>query len=63
MGGAGMGGSADGSTGTGAKSGMSNDATNGMSQDQGTATRSAPNNGNMNSGGMKSDGTGTKKAY
>jgi hypothetical protein len=63
MGGAGVGGSADGSTGTGVKSGMGNDATNGMSQDQGTVKRSAPNNGNMNSGGMKSDGTGNQKAY
>jgi hypothetical protein len=42
---------------------MGNDATNGMSQDQGTVKRSAPNNGNMNSGGMKSDGTGNQKAY
>ena len=63
MGGAGVGGSADGSTGTGVKSGMGNNATNGMGQDQGTVQRSAPNNGNMNSGGMKSDSTGTKKAY
>ncbi|SAL58420.1 hypothetical protein AWB70_05188 [Caballeronia cordobensis] len=59
----GMGGAADSTTGTGAKSGMSNDATNGMGQDKGTVQRSVPNNGDMNSGGMKSNGTGTHKAY
>jgi hypothetical protein len=47
----------------GAKSGMGNDATNGMSQDQGTVKRSAPNNGNMNNGNMNSNGTGAQKAY
>ncbi|BBU30159.1 hypothetical protein BTHE68_38930 [Burkholderia sp. THE68] len=63
MSGTGMGGSSDGTAGTGAKSGMGNDATNGMSQDQNTIQRSAPNNGNMNSGGTPSKGTGTQKGY
>ncbi|WP_321797434.1 hypothetical protein [Caballeronia sp. J97] len=63
MGGTGMGGTSDGSAGTGVKSGMGNDATNGMGQDQGTVQRSAPNNGNMNSGGMKSNSGGSQKAY
>ncbi|KND56580.1 hypothetical protein BPUN_0056 [Candidatus Paraburkholderia kirkii] len=62
-GGAGMGGSSDGTTGTGAKSGMGNGVNNGMSQDQGTVQRSAPNNGNMNSGGTNPNGSGAQKAY
>ena len=61
----GMGGMPDNTTGTGAKSGMSNDVNNGLSQDQGTVQRSAPNSGgmNMDSNGMNSHGSGLKKPY